>query len=59
MAEIEGLNLPVIGPGALPPSIRSLDEIDAWIQEDYELFFDREIYEREKDRMSVSQQFSL
>jgi hypothetical protein len=60
MAEIDDLNLPNIGPGVmLPPTPRSLDEIDAWIQEDYELFFDRESYEREKKRMTVPQQFKL
>jgi hypothetical protein len=53
------LNLPVVGPGVLPPTLRSIDEIDEWIAQDYELFFDRETYEREKDRMSVPQQFKL
>ena len=54
------LNLPVIRPGQmLPPTLRTIDEIDQWIQENYELFFDREAYEKEKDRLTVTQPFKL
>lgn len=53
------LNLPVFDSEPLPPSIRSMDEIVAWIDEDYELFFDRDAYEREKRALSVDKPFVL
>jgi len=53
------LNLPVIKSEPLPPSIRSMDEIDTWIEEDYALFFDREAYETEKRLNSVNVPFRL
>jgi hypothetical protein len=53
------LNLPRITSEPLPPSIRSIDEVDKWIEEDYALFFDREVYEKEKRLNSVNIQFKL
>jgi hypothetical protein len=53
------LNLPVITKEPLPPSLRSIDEIDKWIEEDYALFFNREIYEKEKRLNSVNIQFKI
>jgi hypothetical protein len=53
------LNLPVIKGEPLPPSIRSMDEVDKWIEEDYALFFDREVYENEKRLNSVNVPFKL
>ena len=55
----EELNFPRITGDPLPPSIRSLDEIDAWIQQDYEAFFDREAYEKQKRELSVNVPFKL
>jgi hypothetical protein len=60
MSAERGLNLPNIGPGKmLPPTLRDIDVIDQWIEEDYALFFDRAAYEKEKDRLSVRQPFKL
>ncbi len=53
------LRLPIIREELLPPALRSMDEINAWIEEDYKNFFDREIYEQEKRSMSVDVPFSL
>jgi hypothetical protein len=53
------LKLPVIENEPLPPSLRTLDEIDQWIEEDYKLFFNREIYEKEKRLNSVNVPFRL
>jgi hypothetical protein len=53
------LNLPVIKNEPLPPAIRSMDEVDKWIEEDYALFFDREAYENEKRLNSVNVPFKL
>ena len=55
----EQLSFPDIGPEQLPPSIRSVDEIDEWIQQDYEAFFDREAYEKQKQELSVNVPFRL
>ena len=52
------LNLPDVGP-TVPPSIKTMDEVVAWIDEMYELFFDRETYDEEKRRLSVSKPFRL
>jgi len=53
------LNLPVLTEEPLPPSLRTMDEIDRWIEENYALFFDREIYEKEKRANSVNVPFVL
>jgi hypothetical protein len=55
----EKLNFPVITGEPSPPSIRTLDEIDQWIQEDYETFFNQEVYEKQKREMSVNVPFRL
>jgi hypothetical protein len=60
MAADGRLQLPLIGPGEMSePSARSIDEVDAWIEEDYALFFDRESYDREKQAQSVDVMFVL
>jgi len=53
------LNLPVFKSEPLPPSLRTIDEIDRWIEEDYILFFDRESYNTEKKLCSVNIPFVL
>jgi hypothetical protein len=53
------LNLPVFKTEPLPPSLRTIDEIDRWIEQDFLLFFDREIYDREKKLCSVNIPFVL
>lgn len=55
----DSLKLPVITKEPLPPLLRSIDEIDRWIEENYALFFDREIYEKEKRLNSVNVPFVL
>ena len=53
------LKFPVIKGKALPPSLRSMDEIEAWIEHDYAILFRRDIYEAEKKRYSVNVPFKL
>jgi hypothetical protein len=53
------LHFPVIKGGMLPHSLRSMDEINEWIEQDYQLFFNREAYEREKRACSVNVPFVL
>lgn len=53
------LNLPSFDSEPLPPSPRSMDEINKWIEHDYKLFFNRELYEKEKRRISVNKPFVL
>ena len=53
------LNLPIILKEPLPPSLRSMDEINEWIEQNYELFFDRSIYDKEKKLLSVNIPFVL
>jgi hypothetical protein len=53
------LNLPIIKDDPLPPSLRSMDEINTWIEQDYKLFFNRELYEKEKRLLSVNVPFVL
>jgi hypothetical protein len=55
----DDLELPVIESDPSPPSIRTIDEVDRWIEEDYALFFDREVYEKEKRLNSVNASFRL
>jgi len=53
------LNFPEPDQEPLPPSIRSVDEINEWIEEDYERWSDRTVYEKDKKRNSVNVLFSL
>jgi hypothetical protein len=53
------LNLPVIENEPLPSSIRSIDEINEWIEQDYKYFFNRKIYERDKKRNVVTVPFKV
>lgn len=53
------LNLPSFEKEPLPPLLRSMDEVNKWIEQDYKLFFDREIYEKEKRLLSVNVPFVL
>jgi hypothetical protein len=53
------LNLPRFDTEPLPPSLRSMDEVNEWIEHDYRLFFDRKIYEKEKRQCSVNVPFVL
>lgn len=53
------LKLPIIKNKIFKPSLRSMDEIDAWIEHDYRFLFNREIYEKEKSRCSVNARFQL
>lgn len=59
MKDAQDLNFPAITGKQLPPSERTLDEIDRWIEEIYADFFDREAYDREKARLSVNRPFRL
>lgn len=59
MKEENDLNLPIISGALKPVSIRSVDEIVGWIDENYELFFDRDVYEKQKARFSVNNKFVL
>ena len=51
--------LPIFKTEPLPPSLRTIDEIEQWIKQDYLLFFDRESYDREKKLCSVNIPFVL
>jgi hypothetical protein len=53
------LNLPLLKGDPAPSLLRTIDEIDAWIEQDYRIFFDRTIYEKEKSRNSVNVPFVL
>jgi hypothetical protein len=53
------LSFPVINADLLMPSLRSIDEINAWIEQDYPFLFNREIYEKEKRRCSVNARLKL
>ncbi len=53
------LDLPRLEREPLDPSLRSIDEINEWIEQDYLSLFDREAYEEEKKRMSVNVPFRL
>lgn len=53
------LDLPRLEREPLEPSLRSIDEIDEWIEQDYPSLFDREAYEEEKKRLSVNVPFRL
>ena len=53
------ISFPVIKKKPLPNTLRSIDEIDEWIEHDYKLFFDREAYEKKKRLYSVNKPFVL
>ncbi|MBD3240553.1 MAG: hypothetical protein GF331_08215 [Chitinivibrionales bacterium] len=53
------LHLPTLPDDPKGPSVRSLDEIDRFIEEDYALYFDRASYERRKRELSVDRPFTL
>lgn len=53
------LIFPVIKEKMAPPSIRTIDEIDSWIEHDYALFYDQERFLEEKRKMSVYKKFVL
>ena len=55
----DSLKLPVFTEEPLPPSLRTMDEIEQWIEEDYALFFNRELYEKEKRLNSVNVPFTI
>lgn len=57
--KISDIKFPVFTEPSTPPSTRSIDEIDAWIEQDYREFFNREAYEREKIILSVDTPFVL
>ncbi|MBD3241067.1 MAG: hypothetical protein GF331_10820 [Chitinivibrionales bacterium] len=59
MSVRDELHLPVYAGDPKGPSVRSLDEIDRFIEEDYALFFDRASYERRKRGLSVNRPFTL
>jgi len=53
------LNLPRLDKKPLPPSRRTMDEINEWIEQDYALFFNRPNYEKQKRLFSVNVPFVL
>ncbi len=54
----ENLQFPKVKK-AVPNSIRTIDEINEWIEHDYKLFFNRKVYEAKKKRLSVNKPFVL
>lgn len=55
----DDLNLPKIRNNPPPPTLRSVDVINKWIEHDYLYFFDRKIYEEQKIKNSVNVRFKL
>jgi len=55
----DDLKFPRLEREPLPPPLRTMDEIDAWIEENCRLFMDRKIYEAEKIRNAVNVPFRL
>ena len=55
----DDLIFPTFRETMLSPSIRSLDEINTWIEQDYSLFFDSKLYRQEKYKLSVDKRFIL
>lgn len=53
------LNFPIIEGEPMPQSLHSIDEVNEWIEHDYQLYFDRKVYEREKKLSSVNIPFVL
>ncbi len=59
MKKEKDLHLPSVDHEPLEPSIRTVDEINTWIEQDYPRFFDRAAYEAEKRMNSVDSPFVL
>ena len=53
------INFPMIESELLNSSLRSIDEVNEWIEHDYQIFFNRSFYEREKRLNSVNIRFKL
>jgi hypothetical protein len=53
------IHLPVFDKPMQAASVRSLDEINMWIEQDYNLFFNRSEYEKNKLKCSVHKQFCI
>jgi hypothetical protein len=53
------ISLPVIETAMSSPTIRSIDEINMFIEHDYALFYNKERHLNEKRKMSVFQVFTL
>lgn len=53
------LNLPLVKSEPAPPSVRAVDEVNKWIEQDYRLFFNRAVYEEDKRLNSVNVPFVL
>jgi hypothetical protein len=53
------LEFPTLKTPAMPPALRTIDEINEWIEHDYKYFFDRAVYEKEERRLSVNKRFVL
>jgi hypothetical protein len=53
------LDLPLVKSDPAPPSVRTVDEVNQWIEQDYRYFFDRAVYEKEKRLNSVNVPFVL
>jgi hypothetical protein len=51
------INFPIIETPMKPPSVQTMDQINMWIEQDYELFFDRAEYEKQKVLLSVYKRF--
>jgi hypothetical protein len=50
---------PTFSEPMAPPSLRTMDEINQWIEEDFAILMNRERYDEEKLRLSVSEPFHL
>jgi hypothetical protein len=59
MKKKDDLKFPVVKQEPLEPSLRTVDEINTWIEQDYALFFDRTVYEEQKKKNSVDSPFLL
>ena len=53
------LNLTIIENEPFAQSLHTIDEVNEWIEHDYQLFFDRKVYEKEKKLLSVNVPFVL
>ena len=59
MDMLDDLKFPVIKGKMSPPSLRPIDEIIDWINRDYNLCFNRDLYNQEKRLHSVNIPFTL
>ena len=59
MKKKDKLNFPVIKNDPSPPSLRTIDEVNQWIEHDYQFLFNRKRYEKEKRKNSVNVRFVL